>query len=87
MKNKAPITIVIADDYPIVRKGLRDVIESDGALRIVAEAGDGSEALDIVRCIRCVHGGDYFICSSLAGSLVQGNSTYENGDRVPDSNS
>jgi DNA-binding NarL/FixJ family response regulator len=39
------ITIIIADDHPIVRKGLREIIEEDRRLRVVAEAGDGREAL------------------------------------------
>jgi two-component system, NarL family, response regulator DegU len=39
------ITIIIADDHPIVRQGLRQVIESDPALKIIAEAGDGQTAL------------------------------------------
>jgi len=42
----AEITVLIADDHPIVRKGLRQVIESDPQLKIVAEAGDGQSALD-----------------------------------------
>ena len=42
----AEITILIADDHPIVRKGLRQVIESDPQLKIVEEAGDGQSALD-----------------------------------------
>lgn len=41
----APISIVIADDHPIVRKGLRSVIEEDAALRVVGEAGDGNQAV------------------------------------------
>jgi len=44
-----PLTVLIADDHPVFRQGLRQVIESDPALRIVQEAGDGREAL---RCIR-----------------------------------
>jgi len=39
------IQIVIADDHPIVRQGLRQTIEADTALKIVAEAGDGKTAL------------------------------------------
>ena len=42
----AEITILIADDHPIVRKGLRQVIESDPQLKIVEETGDGQSALD-----------------------------------------
>ena len=39
------IRIVIADDHPIVRSGLRTVIESHAALRVIAEADDGAAAL------------------------------------------
>lgn len=39
------IHIVMADDHPIVRQGLRQIIEADAALKIVAEAGDGKTAL------------------------------------------
>ena len=35
----AEIRIVIADDHPIVRKGLRDVIEEEPDLKVTAEAG------------------------------------------------
>ena len=37
--------VVIADDHPIVRRGLRTVIEADPLLRVVAEADNGEAAL------------------------------------------
>lgn len=43
------IRIVIADDHPIVRKGLRQVIEEEPDLKVVAEAGDGQAGLDLIR--------------------------------------
>jgi DNA-binding NarL/FixJ family response regulator len=42
------IKIVLADDHPIVRQGLRQMIESDANLLIVAEAGDGETALALI---------------------------------------
>ena len=36
--------IVIADDHPIFRKGLRELIETESAFRVVADVGDGEEA-------------------------------------------
>jgi DNA-binding NarL/FixJ family response regulator len=40
-----PIRVVIADDHPIFRHGLRRIIESDAQLTVVAEAAEGEEAL------------------------------------------
>jgi DNA-binding NarL/FixJ family response regulator len=42
------ITIIIADDHPIVRQGLRQTIEEDKRLRVVAEASDGEKAVAAV---------------------------------------
>lgn len=39
------VRIVIADDHPIVRSGLRTVIESHTRLCVIAEAADGAAAL------------------------------------------
>jgi len=46
------IRIVIADDHPVVRQGLRLMIETDRALKVVAEAGDGQTALDEIQRLR-----------------------------------
>ncbi len=39
-------TIVIADDHPLFRRGLVDVISETGKYKIIAEAGDGRQAVD-----------------------------------------
>lgn len=39
------IRILLADDHPVVRKGLRMAIEEDPGLSVVAEAADGEAAL------------------------------------------
>lgn len=46
------IRILIADDHPIVRQGLRQTIAGADDIEVVAEAGDGAEALAAVRAIR-----------------------------------
>jgi DNA-binding NarL/FixJ family response regulator len=38
------ITVLLADDHAVVRKGIRDFLEEDAALRVIAEANDGAEA-------------------------------------------
>ena len=41
-------TIVVADDHPIVREGLRTVLEREKDLSVVGEANDGLEAVRLV---------------------------------------
>jgi DNA-binding NarL/FixJ family response regulator len=43
------IRVVIADDHPIFRKGLREILAADRGLLIVGEAADGEQALDLIR--------------------------------------
>lgn len=42
------ISIVLADDHPVVRRGLRGVLEAEPDFAIAAEAGDGLEAVRLV---------------------------------------
>jgi two-component system response regulator NreC len=43
----SPIRVVIADDHPLVRSGLRALLERDGEFKVVAEAADGYEAIQL----------------------------------------
>ena len=40
----APIRVLLADDHAVVRKGIREFLEEDPAIRVIAEASDGAEA-------------------------------------------
>ncbi|WP_155452459.1 response regulator [Massilia eburnea] len=41
----APIKVLLVDDHPLLRAGLAEAIAGQGDMRVVAEAGDGHEAL------------------------------------------
>jgi DNA-binding NarL/FixJ family response regulator len=43
-----PIRVVVSDDHPVVRQGLRSFLEARG-FAVVGEAGDGAEAVRMVR--------------------------------------
>ena len=38
--------ILLADDHALVRRGLRLILDGEPDLRVVAEAGDGAEAVE-----------------------------------------
>jgi len=44
----ATIRVVLADDHPLVREGLRNLFEKAVDIEVVGEAGDGAEALRLV---------------------------------------
>ena len=46
------IHVVLADDHSVVREGIRRFLEEDAAVAVVAEAGDGAEAIDLVEVHR-----------------------------------
>jgi len=45
---KAETTILIVDDHPLLRRGVRNVIAENPRFRVVAEAADGDEAVKLV---------------------------------------
>src|SRR5271154_273094 len=51
-KRTQPIRIVIADDHPIFRDGLRRLLESEGDMKVVGEACDGLEAVKLATQIK-----------------------------------
>lgn len=42
------ISVLIADDHPVVRAGMRQIIDADDQTRVTAEAGTGEEVLEAV---------------------------------------
>jgi len=41
------IRVILADDHPVVRDGLAAIVNQQADMEVVAEAGDGAEALDL----------------------------------------
>src|SRR4051812_47442264 len=41
------ITVLLVDDHMLVRRGFRRLLEDEPSIHVVAEAGDGQEAVDL----------------------------------------
>ena len=52
MAHPSKLRIVTADDHPIFRDGLRNIIESEPDFKVVGEAGDGETALELIQKLR-----------------------------------
>ena len=46
-----PVRVLIADDHPVVRDGLKTMLSSDPEVSVVGEARDGDEALELMRSV------------------------------------
>jgi DNA-binding NarL/FixJ family response regulator len=44
-----PIQVVLADDHALVRAGIRALLERSDRVEVVGEAGDGQEALNLIK--------------------------------------
>ena len=45
------VRVLVADDQALVRAGFRKILEADGEIEVVGEAGDGREAVDRARAL------------------------------------
>jgi DNA-binding NarL/FixJ family response regulator len=45
----SPTSLIVADDHPVFRAGLKQVVSADPSFAIVAEVGDGAAALAAIR--------------------------------------
>jgi DNA-binding NarL/FixJ family response regulator len=48
----AQVTVLIVDDHPVVREGLRGMLAAEAALSVVGEAASGDEAVTMARMHR-----------------------------------
>ena len=46
------ITLVVADDHPIFRQGVVDTLSLENDLRIIAQAANGDEAIELIRSLK-----------------------------------
>ena len=46
------ITVIIADDQTLFREGIKDLLENEKNIQVIAEAADGREALRLVKKLR-----------------------------------
>ena len=51
-RTSPPVRILIADDHPIFRDGLRKLLELEPSFRVIGEAADGAETVKLVRQLK-----------------------------------
>ena len=49
MTEEGPIKVLCVDDHPLVRKGIASILANEQDMQLVAEAGDGREAVERFR--------------------------------------
>jgi DNA-binding NarL/FixJ family response regulator len=47
------VRVILVDDHPMLRTGLKRLLEMDGAIQVVAEAGTAEGAFETVRKVEC----------------------------------
>ena len=47
MPEATPFQVLVVDDHPLMRRGIRQLLELDPTFEVVAEAGDGATAIDL----------------------------------------
>ena len=51
IRKKAPIRVFLVDDHEVVRRGLRDLLESEADITVIGEAGTAESALNRIRVL------------------------------------
>ena len=49
---RGPVTVFLLDDHEIVRRGVRDMLEAEGDIKVIGEAGTASSALARIPALR-----------------------------------
>ena len=50
-RKKAPIRVFLVDDHEVVRRGLRDLLESEADITVIGEAGTAESALNRISAV------------------------------------
>ncbi|MBS0500786.1 MAG: response regulator transcription factor [Burkholderiaceae bacterium] len=50
--NAAPLRLLVADDQPIIRRGLALMLDAEDDIAVVGQAADGQQALELARALR-----------------------------------
>ncbi len=51
-KSSKPFRVLVVDDHPVVRRGIRAILESQPGVEVWGEAATGAEALDLVKAAK-----------------------------------
>jgi DNA-binding NarL/FixJ family response regulator len=51
IRDGGSVRLVIVDDHPVVREGIRRMLETQDDIEVVGEAGNGREAIDLIRSL------------------------------------
>ena len=46
------LRVMLVDDHPVVRKGLRALLEGEPDMEVVGEAGDGTQAVELAQTLK-----------------------------------
>lgn len=52
MPDPTPVRVLIADDHPIFRMGLRRLLDTEPGFEVIGEASDGQQAVTLVRSLQ-----------------------------------
>lgn len=44
-----PVNIIIIDDHSLVREGIKQLLELDGDIKVIGEAGNGEEGIELIQ--------------------------------------
>lgn len=45
------IKVILADDHAMIREGMRNLLEFDGSIKVISEANDGEECLEMLKTV------------------------------------